>query len=85
MSNDDVVFSVDLRSLVVNADQLADLIQYLRNKKFLSRDYKGKGSGFAGGEYDYKLVSCDEGSRIEIKPVPENIWLYLNTFGKEVK
>jgi hypothetical protein len=85
MSSDDVVFEVEIKGIVVDADQLADLTQYLRTKKFMAREYKGKGSGFAGGEYDFKLVSCDEKSRVEIKPVPENIWLYLNTFGKEVK
>ena len=85
MSNDDAVFQVDVKDLIVTADQLAELTQFLKNKKFLYRDYRGKGSGFAGTEYDFRLVSCDEGSRLEIKPVPENIWLYLNTFGKEVK
>lgn len=51
----------------------------------MHREYKGSGKGFGGEEYDYKLVKCDEHSRMEIKPVNEAVWLYLNTFGKEVK
>lgn len=85
MSNDDAVFQVDVKDLIVTADQLAELTQFLKNKKFLYRDYRGKGSGFAGSEYEYSLVRCDEKSRIEIKPMNEAIWLYLNTFGKEEK
>ena len=85
MSNDIVVFELEIRGLVLNAEELAEVTQLLRSKRFLSRDYKGKGNGFAGGDMDYKLVTCDTGSRIEIKPVPENLWLYVNTFGKETK
>jgi hypothetical protein len=85
MLSDDVVFQVDLKGLVMDAKDLQALTHFLRSKKFLSRDYKGTGKGFAGSEYDYKLVGCDEGARFEIKPVPENIWLYLNTFGKDEK
>lgn len=85
MSNESVVFQVDIKGLVMDASDLQALTHFLRSKKFLYRDYRGTGKGFAGTEYDFRLVSCDEGSRLEIKPVPENIWLYLNTFGKEEK
>lgn len=84
MSND-VAFKVSLDGLVVNKDELAELVAFVRNKSFLHREYAGKDKGFAGGEWDYVLVRCDEKSRMEITPVPENIWLYLNTFGKEEK
>ena len=85
MLNDEVVFQVSIKDVVLNADELADLTQFLRSKQFMYKDYVGKDKGFCGGEYDYKLVKCDEKSRIEITPVNENVWLYLNTFGKETK
>lgn len=84
MSND-VVFQVDVKNLVLDKDELAGLMSFLRNKKFLYKDYKGKGNGFGGGEYDYSFVKCDEKSRVEIQPMNEAVWLYLNTFGKETK
>ena len=84
MSNE-VRFTVAIKDLIVDAEQLSELMYVLNSRRFLSRDYKGKGNGFAGGDMDYKLVTCDTGSRIEIKPVPENLWLYVNTFGKETK
>ena len=58
---------------------------FLRNKNFLYKDYKGKGNGFAGGEYNYSLVKCDEKARVDIQPMNEAVWLYLNTFGKETE
>ena len=84
MSND-VVFQVDIKSLVLDKDELAGLMSFLRNKKFVNRDYKGAGKGFGGGEYDYSFVRCDEKARVEIQPMNEAVWLYLNTFGKETK
>ena len=84
MSND-TRFTVHIRDLIVDADGLAEIIQILNSKKFLDKDYKGKGQGFAGGEYEYRLTDCDATGRIEIKPIPEKVWLYLNTFGKEEK
>lgn len=81
----DAFFTVNVRDLVVSAEELPALMGLLKHNKFLHRDYRGKGNGLGGGEYDYKLVRCDEHSRIEIKPVNEAVWLYLNTFGKEVK
>ncbi len=81
----DTRFTVNLRDLVVNAEQLSELVSILNDKQFLEKDYKGKGNGFAGSEYDYKLTDCDATGCITIKPIPEKIWLYLNTFGKEVK
>lgn len=78
-------FTVHVKDLIVDAEQLTELIAFLNSKQFLDRDYKGKGNGFAGGEYDYRLVDCDANGRVEIKPIPEKVWLYLNTFGKEVK
>ena len=84
MSND-VRFTVRISDLIVDAEQLSELISVLNSKPFLDKDYKGKGNGFAGSEYDYKLTTCDATGRIEIKPLPETIWLYLNTFGKETK
>ena len=85
MSNDDVMFQVNIRSLLVDAEGLAELTRLLKSKQFLSRDYKGKGNGFNGHEYDYKLVSCEYDSQVEIRPLPDNLWLFLNTFGKETK
>jgi hypothetical protein len=85
MSSEPIVFQVDVKSLILTADELSALTQFLRSKRFMHREYKGNGKGFGGDEYDYKLVRCDEHSRIEIKPVNEAVWLYLNTFGKEEK
>ena len=85
MSNKDIVFQVDVRDLILDAEGLSALTQFLRDKQFLYRDYRGKGSGYAGTEYEYSLVKCDEKARMEIKPVNEALWLYLNTFGKETK
>ena len=85
MSNDDVPFFVSLSNVVLNKDELAELMYFLRSKKFLYREYKGTGKGFDGGEYDFSLVKCDEKSRVEISPVNDTIWFYLNTFGKETK
>lgn len=85
MSNDDVPFVVSLSNVVLNKDELAELTSFLRSKKFLYRDYKGTGKGFDGGEYDFSFVRCDEKARVEISPINEAVWLYLNTFGKEVK
>jgi hypothetical protein len=84
MSNE-AKFTVQLRDLIVDAEQLTELIAFLNSKQFLDKDYKGRGQGFAGSEYDYKLVDCDANGRVEIKPIPEKVWLYLNTFGKETK
>lgn len=84
MSND-VAFKVSIDSLVVNQEELAELMVFLRNKNFLHREYKGKDNGFAGGEWDYMLVKCDEKSRVDIQPMNEAVWLYLNTFGKGTK
>jgi len=84
MSND-ARFTVNIRDLIVDAEQLTELITLLNSKPFLDKDYKGKSQGFAGGEYDYRLVDCDANGRIEIKPIPEKVWLYLNTFGKGTK
>lgn len=78
-------FTVHIRDLIVDAEQLSELISMLNSKQFLDKDYKGKGNGFAGSEYDYKLTTCDANGRIEIRAIPESIWLYLNTFGKEEK
>ena len=83
MSNDEVRFRVELKDLVLTADELADLVQFLRNKKFIYREYVGQGKGFGGEEYGYSLVGHDEKSRCEITPMNDAIWLYLNTFGKE--
>jgi hypothetical protein len=85
MSNRDVVFQVDIQSVVVTAEELSELTQFLRNKKFMFKDYQGKGNGFAGGEYEFSLVDCGDKNRIEIKPINETLWLYLNTFGKETE
>jgi aerobic-type carbon monoxide dehydrogenase small subunit (CoxS/CutS family) len=81
----DVKFQVNIQSVVLDADELAELVFFLRSKKFMHKEYVGKDKGFAGGEYDYKLVKCDEKARVDIQPVNEKIWLYLNTFGKEEK
>ena len=40
MSND-VVFKVDIRDVVVDANDLAELVYFLRNKKFIYKDYVG--------------------------------------------
>jgi hypothetical protein len=85
MSNDDVPFVISVSNVVLNKDELAELMSFLRNKKFFYREYKGKDKGFDGGEYDFSFVRCDEKSRVEIMPINEPIWLYLNTFGKETK
>lgn len=85
MSNDEVVFQVDVKGLVLDKDELAGLMSFLRNKKFVHRDYKGAGKGFGGSEYDYSFVRCDEKAKVEIMPMNEAVWLYLNTFGKEEK
>jgi hypothetical protein len=79
----DVKFQISIKDIVLDANELADLTKFLRTKQFMYKDYVGKGSGFAGTEYDYKLIKCDEKSRVEIHPVNETIWLYLNTVGKE--
>jgi hypothetical protein len=83
MLNDDVPFVVSINNAVLNKDELAELMSFLRSKKFLHREYKGKGNGFAGGEYDFHFVKCDERSKVEILPINEAVHLYLNTFGKE--
>jgi hypothetical protein len=85
MSNDDVPFLISVSNVVLNKDELAELMSFLRSKQFLYRDYQGTGKGFAGGEYDFSFVKCDEKSRVEISPVNEALWLYLKTFGKETK
>ena len=82
MSND-VRFTVRISDLIVDAEQLSELVEFLNTKKFLDKNYRGKGNGFGGSEYEYGFVDCDANGRIEIKPLPENIWLYLNTFGKD--
>ena len=84
MSND-VVFKVDIRDVVVDANDLAELVYFLRNKKFIYKDYVGSGKGMDGSDYNYQLVKCNDKSRVEITPVDEGLWLYLNTFGKETK
>ena len=84
MSNE-VRFTVAIKDLIVDAEQLSELMYVLNSRQFLDRDYKGKSNRFDGGEYDYKLVGCDATGRIDIKPIPEKVWLYLNTFGKETK
>jgi hypothetical protein len=83
MSNDDVPFVISVSNAVLNKDELAELMSFLRNKKFLHREYKGSNKGFGDGEYDFSFVRCDEKSRVEIAPVNEAVWLYLTTFGKE--
>lgn len=85
MLNDDVPFVVTMTNAVLNKDELAELVAFLRSKKFLHRDYKGSNKGFAGGDYDFSFVKCDEKNKIEIMPINEPVWLYLNTFGKEEK
>jgi hypothetical protein len=85
MLNDDVPFLISVSNVVLDKDELAELMSFLRSKKFLYRDYKGTGKGFDGGEYDFSFVRCDEKSRVEIMPINESIYLYLNTFGKETK
>ena len=82
MSND-IKFTVRISDLIVDAEELSEIVAFLNTKKFLDKDYRGKGNGFAGSEYEYKLTNCDANGRIDIKPIPENLWLYLNTFGKE--
>ena len=81
----DVQFRVELKDLVLNADELAELVRFLRGKKFIFRDYVGKGHGYLGEEYNYCFVGHDERNRFEITPMNEALWLYLNTFGKEDK
>lgn len=83
MSNDEVRFRVELKDLVLTASELADLVQFLRDKKFIFRDYVGSGKGYLGEEYNYKFVGHDERNRCEITPMNDALWLYLNTFGKE--
>ena len=85
MSNDDVPFVISVSNVVLNKDELAELMSFLRNNKFFYREYKGKDKGFDGGEYDFSFIRCDEKARVEIMPINEPIWLYLNTFGKETK
>jgi hypothetical protein len=85
MSNDNVPFVISVANVVLDKDELAELMSFLRNKKFLYKEYKGNDKGFAGGEYDYSFVRCDEKSRVEIMPINEPIYLYLTTFGKETK
>lgn len=85
MSNDDVRFRVELKDLVLTADELADLVQFLRNKKFIYRDYVGQGKGYLGDEYNYVFTTHDDKNRCEITPMNDALWLYLNTFGKETK
>ena len=82
MSND-VRFTVRISDLIVDAEQLSELVAFLNTKKFLDKDYRGKGHGFGGSEYEYRFVDCDANGRIEIKPIAEHLWLYLNTFGKD--
>lgn len=79
------MFTVHIKDLIVDAEQLAEIVSILSNHKFMDKDYRGKGNGFAGSEYDYKLTTCDANGRIDIRPIPEAVWLYLNTFGKEEK
>jgi hypothetical protein len=85
MSNDDVPFIISVSNVVLDKDELAELMSFLRSKKFLYREFQGSNKGFNGGEYDFSFVKCDEKSRVEISPVNEALWLYLNTFGKETK
>jgi hypothetical protein len=85
MSNDDVPFIISVSNVVLDKDELAELRSFLRSKKFLYREFQGSNKGFNGGEYDFSFVKCDEKSRVEISPVNEALWLYLNTFGKETK
>lgn len=76
---------VDIRDLLLTDSEVGELLEFLHDKKFLYRDYVGKDKGFAGSEYDYSFVKAHEKSRVEMRPMDEAIWLYLNTFGKEVK
>jgi hypothetical protein len=39
MSNRDVVFQVDIQSVVVTAEELSELTRFLRNKKFMFKRY----------------------------------------------
>lgn len=77
------MYQVDIKNLLLDKDELDELIAHVRNKPFMDKQYKGDGKGFAGGTYDYELTECHETGNLEIHVVPENIWLYLNTFGKE--
>lgn len=81
----DAFFTVNVRDLVVSAEELPALMGLLKHNKFLHRDYRGKGNGLGGGEYDYRYAKHNEYDQIVIKPIEDAIWLYLNTFGKEVK
>jgi hypothetical protein len=83
MLNDDVPFVVNVNNIVLNKDELAELVSFLRSKKFLHKDYKGGNKGFAGGDYDFSFVKCDEKNKVEIAPINEPVYLYLTTFGKE--
>jgi hypothetical protein len=85
MLNEDTPFVISVANVVLNKDELAELVYFLRSKKFLYREYVGKDKGFDGGEYDFSFVKCDEKSRVEISPINDTIWLYLNTFGKETE
>lgn len=85
MLNEDVKFQVNIKDIVLDVNEMAELVAFVRGKQFMYKDYVGKERGFNNTEYDYKLVKCDEKSRIDIQPVNETIWLYLNTFGKDDK
>lgn len=81
----DVKFQINIKDLVVDAHELAELVRFLRNKKFVYREYKGMGKGYLGDEYAFELVGYDEKTRLEITPMNDALWLYLNTFGKEIE
>jgi hypothetical protein len=85
MSNNDIPFVVTVTNAVLNKDELAELVAFLRSKNFLHREYKGSDKGFAGGDYDFSFVKCDEKNKVEIMPINEPVYLYLTTFGKETK
>lgn len=81
----DAFFTVDVADLVVSAEELPALMAVLKHNKFLLKEYEGKGKGFAGGDYNYKYITHAERDKIRVKPMEDAVWLYLNTFGKEVK
>jgi hypothetical protein len=85
MSNDDVPFLISVSNVVLNKDELAELMSFFLSKNFLHREYKCSDKGFAGGEYDFSFVKCDEKNKVEIMPINEPVYLYLTTFGKETK
>jgi hypothetical protein len=83
MLNSDAPFVVSVTNAVLNKDELAELVSFLRSKQFLHKEYKGSNKGFGGGDYAFSFVKCDEKSKVEIMPINEPVYLYLTTFGKE--